>query len=64
MNYKEKRLAEFDKEFGHEHNGIGTNQNIVKTGTDMAELKSFLSESIDQAVAEDRDRERELLATL
>jgi len=55
-NYITKRLEEFEKEFGHEHNGIGTNQNIVKTGTDMAELKSFIATSIHQAVAEERAR--------
>ena len=64
MNYTDKILAEFDTKFGDEYNGISKNKNIVKTGTDMAELKAFLTTSIAQALAEDRERVRERMGEL
>jgi len=50
--YTEKRLELFDEKFGDEHNGIGSNKNIIKTGQSMDELKAFLTESIAQAKQE------------
>jgi len=52
----ENRLELFDERFGDEHNGIGSNKNIIKTGQSMDELKDFLAESIQQAVEEERER--------
>jgi len=46
------------RKFGDENNGIGSNQNIIKTGQSMDELKAFLSTSIAQALAEERERMR------
>ena len=61
MTYTEKILAEFDKKFNifgecnppHCHN--------MRWGGNFNDLKSFLSKSIDLAVAEERERVRENL---
>jgi len=55
-NYTKKRLAEFEKEFAHVRE---TDRHYDNPW--IPEMKYFLTETIQQAVAEERDRVREIL---
>ena len=53
MNYTEKRLKEFDKEFAHVKI---TDRHYFNPW--IPEMKSFIIKSIEQAIAEERERVR------